>query len=519
MHLILPYFQYFSWFVIYYFLTINLIYLILVIISYFHIRSQLWKKKVYTLSGLYKSELYKPISIIAPAFNEEANIITSITSLLQLQFPDFEVVVVNDGSTDRTLSLLMDQFKLIPDDKIVAEVIPHKPIKQIYKSETHPNLIVVDKENGRKADSMNAGLNVAEKELVCMIDADSILESDVLLKLLEAFSEDERTIAVGGIIRAANGCTIENSMVKKVGMPRNFLARIQVVEYLRAFLFGRVGWDYLNSLLIISGAFGVFDREAVITVGGFLHDTIGEDMEMVVRLHRYYREHKLPYRIRFLPEPVCWTEVPESWEVLGKQRNRWQRGLTDTMMRHKKMLFNPKYGVIGMLAMPFFFFFEMLGPVIELIGFIYFFVQLIMGHMNSAFVIMFFGVAILLGMILSISSILCEEFTFHRFPNVKDVFIMSFHAFFENIGYRQIHTWWRFRGIIDYFNGNLEWGDMAKKGFGNKQPKPHKAIWERIKDLRYWSVIGLVMFLVGLLLYHFVQQVIATGSLSKVIGL
>lgn len=502
---IVQYLEPFNWIVIVYFVAINSCYILLVLFSYFHIQKQVKYSKVYKLSGLFSSDLYKPVSILAPAYNEEANIVDSIEALLQIQFPDFEVIVINDGSTDRTLDLLIENFDLKEIPPPLQMPIDHEPIKKVYRSERFDELIVVDKVNGRKADALNAGVNVASKDLICAIDADSILEPDVLMKLLRAFVENENVVAVGGIVRVANGCTIEHSVIKKVDVPKDYLTRIQSVEYLRAFLFGRVGWDYLNSLLIISGAFGVFERNAVLAVGGYEHDTVGEDMELVVRLHRYHRENNIPYDIRFLPEPVCWTEVPEDWEGLGRQRNRWQRGLADTIWRHKKMLFNPKYGGLGMLAMPFFLFFETLGPIIELAGFGYFFLLLALGELNSTFVLLFFTAAVLLGMILSVASVLCEEFTFRRYPSIKNVVTLVGYAFLENIGYRQIHTWWRFKGLIDFFKGNKEWGVMIRKGFSSSDDPPKKKkkepgrFWKRLAVFRYWAVVWMVAILLILL--------------------
>lgn len=506
-----------NWVFIFYFLTVNLIYIGLVWVSFFYIRSQGKYRDVYQMTGLFRSELYKPVSILSPAYNEEANIIQSVEALLQIKFPDFEVIVINDGSTDQTLDKLKSHFELYPIDIPVNMPLDHEPIRQVYKSERYTELVVVDKENGRKADALNAGINMASKELICAIDADSILDPDVLMKLLRAFVEDENVVAVGGIVRVANGCTIEDYIVKEVGMPDTFLGRIQAVEYLRAFLFGRVGWDYFDSLLIISGAFGVFDREAVMAVGGYEHDTVGEDMELVVRLHRHFREKKEKYTIRFLPEPVCWTEVPDDWTVLGRQRNRWQRGLADSLWRHKKMLFNPKYGRLGLLAMPYFVFVEMLGPVIELAGFGYFFAVLALGHLNSTFVLLFFTVAIMLGMVLSVSAVICEEFTYRRYQSTKDVAILTLYAFLENIGYRQIHTWWRFRGLIDFFRGNKEWGEMVRKGLSSDdkeeaepgiekqkevpQTKPAShPFWRKLRHAGYWSMVGVVALLMGLLI-------------------
>jgi cellulose synthase/poly-beta-1,6-N-acetylglucosamine synthase-like glycosyltransferase len=450
--------------IFFYFIFVNFSYITLIIFSYIQTKRSKKESSIFQLSGLFDTRLYKSISILAPAYNEEASIIESTEALLHLEFADYEIIVVNDGSKDSTLEKLINHFKLKKIDRYVPKSIETEPIKAVYGSHRYPNLFVVDKENGRKADALNAGINVSRKDLICAVDSDTLLEPTVLQQMLMAFVADPTTVAVGGVVRVANGCKFEMGEVSEVKVPKTFIGRIQAVEYLRAFLFGRTGWDYFDSLLIISGAFGVFDRESVIKVGGYLHDTVGEDMELVVRLHRYYRDRNEKYRVRFLPEPVCWTEVPETWTVLGRQRNRWQRGLADTLWRHKKMLFNPKYGRLGFLAMPFFLFVELLSPIIELGGFIILFISLWLGVINVQFALLFLAAAILLGMILSVLSVLMEELTFRRYDRMRDVAILILYAFFENIGYRQIHAWWRLKGLIDFFKGNKSWGEMTRSG-------------------------------------------------------
>lgn len=450
-----------------YFLLVNLFYIFLIIASYRNVRLYKDVDRIFKMTGVYSTNLYKPVSIIAPAYNEEQSIISSVNALLNLKYSNLEVVVVNDGSTDRTLQHLIDYYRLKPDKRYRPRFLDHKPIRQIYSSPRFPALVVVDKENGRKADALNAGINIATNELFCAVDADSMLEPDVIVKMLRVFMEDETTIAVGGVIRLANGCTYKHRMVDRVLLPKTYLGRIQAVEYLRAFLFGRIGWDYFDSLLVISGAFGVFDRKAVIKAGGYLHDTVGEDMELVVRLHKYHRNHNIPYRIRFISEPVCWTEVPEDRKTLSRQRNRWQRGLADTLFRHRDMMFRPSYGKPGMLAMPFFLFGELLAPVVELSGFIIVGVSWWFGAVNFWFAVLFLFFAIVLGMILSLSAVLLEEMTTKRYDRSTDIIILAFYALLENLGYRQMHAWWRLKGLVDYLKGNKEWGIMVRKGIGS----------------------------------------------------
>lgn len=450
-----------------YFVFINAGYLTLIFASFFHIRKYKDVDKIFKMTGVYSTNLYKPVSIIAPAYNEESSIINSVNSLLNIKYSNFEVVVVNDGSKDSTLDKLIEYFKLKKDPVQRPRYLKHNPIKAIYTSQRYPRLVVVDKVNGRKADALNAGINVARNELICTVDADSMLEPDVIVKMLRVFIEDKTTIAVGGVVRVANGCRFRHRIVEEVGLPKTFLGKIQAVEYLRAFLFGRVGWDYFNSLLIISGAFGVFDREAVIRVGGYLHDTVGEDMELVMRLHKYHMDQNIPYRIRFISEPVCWTEVPEDWSTLSKQRNRWHRGLADTLNRYRSMIFRPRYGRIGMVAMPFFVIAELLSPIVELSGYIIVGISWWLGAINGYFALLFITMAIMLGIVLSISSVLLEVMTTRKYARISDVLVLALFAFFENIGFRQLHAWWRLKGLIDFFKGNKEWGEMKRKGVGS----------------------------------------------------
>ncbi|NIV13172.1 MAG: glycosyltransferase [Aliifodinibius sp.] len=453
-------------FIIGYFLTINTVYLALVVGALIYVRKQMLHRSVVEADALFKTELFKSISILVPAYNEADNIVESVESLLKLEYPEYQIIVVNDGSADDTLQRLIDHFDLTETDIYFEEQIDHQQIRNIYRSPENSMLTVVDKENGGKADALNAGINIAETDLVCSIDADSILEQDVLKKLIQTFIEHKNTIAAGGVVRVINGCKIENREIKKIQTPKNFWAKLQSAEYIRAFLFGRVGWDYFKSLLIVSGAFGIFDRQAVIKVGGYLTNTVGEDIELIVRLHSYHLRNNKDYQIRFLPEPICWTEVPTDYKSLRNQRNRWHRGLADSLWRHKYMLFNPSYGHIGMFVMPFFLFFELLGPIVNLLSYIYLiFVISLPAYFNLTFILLFLAVSIIYGMIVSLIAILTEEIVFKTYDSFKDVAILSLYSFLENLGYRQIHAWWQFKGLIDFFKGKKSWGKMTRKGF------------------------------------------------------
>jgi cellulose synthase/poly-beta-1,6-N-acetylglucosamine synthase-like glycosyltransferase len=457
--------RFFNYGVLLYFLLINTAYILLTVLSFAVLRNYINMTLLFKQDKrIFQSSFYKPISVLVPAYNEEATIADNVKSLLQLRYPEYEIVVVNDGSKDRTLDVLKEAYRLELSYRPVMGYITSKTIRAVYSSPDYPGLVVVDKENGGKADALNAAINVARFPLVSVIDSDSILETDVMTKLVRPFLDDRRTVAVGGIVRVANGCTIRAGEIVRIDLSSSHLANFQVVEYLRSFLFGRVGWDVLNGLLIISGAFGVFLKEAVVKSGGYLTRTVGEDMELVVRLHHDMRKDRRSYRITFVPEPVCWTEVPESLRVLGRQRNRWQRGLIETLLAHREMLLNPRYGVIGMVAMPFFFFFEMLGPIIEFAGYIVFTLSLVAGIVHFRFAVLFFFVAIVLGIVLSVGSLVLEELSFRKYPRYRHIAKLFIYAVVENFGYRQLNTWWRLMGIIDYFRGKKSWGAMERKG-------------------------------------------------------
>jgi cellulose synthase/poly-beta-1,6-N-acetylglucosamine synthase-like glycosyltransferase len=450
-----------------YFFLINTHYLLLMIVGFLDTRRALHEMQWRDVRRLMRSPLTPPISVIAPAYDEEANIAVSVRSLLMLNYPEHEVIVVNDGSRDATLQVLVERFGLTPIPRSFEYAVPCRPVRAVYESVEHPNLVVVDKENGGKADALNAGLNLALYPLFCAIDADSVLEDDALLRVVRPFVEDPGvTVATGGVIRIANGCGIRGGRLVDVRLPRRFLPLVQIVEYLRGFLFGRMGWSAINGLLIISGAFGLFDKRAAVRAGGYAHDTVGEDMELVVRMHRRLREQGVPYRVAFIPDPVCWTEAPESLRVLRRQRNRWHRGLIDTLWRHRAMLGRSRYGAIGLVAMPAFALFEMLGPLIELSGYVIVPLCWLLGILDVRFMAVFLVLAVLYGILLSVGAVLLEDLAFRRYPRVRDLALLVLIGVLENLGYRQVTAWWRARAFWDYWRGDLGWGRMERRGIG-----------------------------------------------------
>lgn len=418
---------------------------------------QLWRRY---------AESAPPISLLVPAYNEELTIVESLRSLLALQYPAFEVVVVNDGSKDGTLQALIDAFELVPADRDYESLAPHQPIRGLYVAPRQPRLVVVDKVNGGKADALNAALNLSRASIVCSMDADSLLEPDALLRAARPFVEDpEGVVAVGGTVRVANGCEIRFGRVTRIGAPRNVLALLQTIEYLRAFLMARLAWSEMGSLLIISGAFGLFRRSAVLEVGGYSLGTVGEDMELVVKLHRHFRRAGRPYRVVFLPEPVCWTEAPESLDVLGRQRARWHRGALETFVRHGEMLFNPRYGRVGTAGFGYVLLVDVLGPFIELAGYVLIPAFWLLGVLNVEYLYAFLAVSFGFGVVISVGALALEETELRRFPDVRSLTVLMLAAVMENFGYRQLNNLWRLRGTWQFLTGQQSWGTMTRRGF------------------------------------------------------
>ena len=455
----------FNYGVLIFFVVFNSFYFITSLLAFTALRRYSRRLKTFSAEELVASAGLPPITIIAPAYNEEASCVESTRSLLTLNYPEYEIMVVNDGSTDATRERLIKAFDLVPFTRLPMAHIKTAMVHRIMQSRRYRNLWMIDKENGGKADAINSAINYSRDPFFCTLDADSLLERNALIRIVRSFLEDDSTIANGGIIRIINGCTVKDGSVEKINLPGNLLARFQVLEYLRAFLFGRMGWNAIRATLIISGAFGIFKRSMVVQVGGFATNTVGEDMELIVRLHRYCRERKIPYRINYVPDPVAWTECPETLRDLGRQRDRWQRGLWDSLNFHRGMLFNPRFGVIGLVAFPYFFFLEMLGPIIEFFGYFAFFVTVILGQASTVYIFAFFMVAFVLGVALSIAAVGLDELSFRRYTRFSDLLRLFYLATLENFGYRQFLTYSRFRGIISALRHKKGWGELARRGF------------------------------------------------------
>ncbi|MBN1133050.1 MAG: glycosyltransferase family 2 protein [Bacteroidales bacterium] len=447
------------------------VYLILTIFSAVSLRKYLRKNSYVDYNSIVASPMTPTLSLIAPAYNESKTIIDNIRTMLSLYYNNYEVIVINDGSKDDSLEKMIEAYELEKVNYYFDYRLPCKRIRGVYKSRNRSfkKLTVIDKINGGKADSLNAGLNVSKNDLIVSIDADSIMEPDALLKLVKPFleSKDKRVIGAGGVIRIANSCEISGGHIKKIHLPRKFLPRAQVMEYTRAFLMGRMAWSELDGLLLISGALGMFNREIVIQSGGYSTDTVGEDMELVVRIRKHMAEQGEPYDVIYIPDPLCWTEVPEDIRTLAKQRSRWTRGTLETLITHRNLFFNKKYGKLGLLGYPYWMIFEWLAPIIEFCGILWFIFLAVTGRLNWPFFLLLLGFVYFFAVSLSIWSVVFEEITFHKYEKRRDVLKLIGVAFAEPLFYHPLVMLMNVKGNLDKIIGRNTWGKMERKGFNN----------------------------------------------------
>ena len=462
----------FNYYIAFYSLAVNGTSLLLLFFSLQAIRKQAdaWNTKKRSL--LFRPRMLPGITIIAPAYQEESTIIESTRSLLNLHYPNYELIVVNDGSNDNTLNQLIEHFQLEKIDRFVPQRLKTQPIRGLYASKSIPKLLVVDKANGGKADALNVGINLSGKEFFCGIDADCLLEKDSLIKLASTILDaPEEPVAVGGNIFPVNGCSVDRGELTHIGLPASHLARFQTIEYLRAFMAGRLGWAHINSLLIISGAFGLFNKDRVVEIGGYLtsserhkKDTVGEDMELVVRLRRHMCEQNKPHSILYAFNANCWTEVPEPLSILHRQRDRWQRGLIDILFFHRKLLLNPRYGRLGMVALPYFFLFEMFGPFLEVQGYIMVVAAACLGLLNLPLALLLLATSILLGVLVSVFSLVIVSRENDYFPGPYMAKLLGY-AILENFWFRQLANFWRVTGYLNTLRQQTGWGKMERQGF------------------------------------------------------
>ncbi|HXE74027.1 MAG TPA: glycosyltransferase [Candidatus Xenobia bacterium] len=459
-------------FLLYYYAVLCVIYLALFALALLDsLRHQQWIHTL-PLDRLATSPLAPPVSVLVPARNEAAGIVQSVESLLGLKYPDFEVVVINDGSSDATLKRLQEAFGLIRIDFSYHARIPTARVRDVFASPTHPRLLVCDKLPGGKADALNAGLNLARGAYFCTVDADAVLDRDALLRVMLPVYNDRTVVASGGVVRLANGSVFANGRLQEARLPRSPLELLQVVEYLRAFLWGRQGWSALGGLLIISGAFGIFRRELVLEIGGFRTRTVGEDMDLVVRLHRRLRQRGKPYVVRFVPDPICWTEAPASLRQLSCQRRRWQQGLGQSLWHSRDLLFSRRGGRIGWFIFPYQIVFEFFGPLIETLGLISVAASAALGLLNQEYFFRLFLFAYLFGTFISMAAVYLEDLSYHRYRRASEVARLLLISLFDYFPYRLLINLFRIQGMFDFFRQRARWGELARRGFTEPQGAP-----------------------------------------------
>lgn len=456
----------FGSFVVVFYIVINIFYLLIHTLALLELRDDVRESRWTPPFREFASPFYPGVGIVVPAYNEAETIVESVNSSLSINYPELEIVVVNDGSTDSTLQQLVEEFDLEAIDAEIPVEMPTAEIHDVYRSLTHEELLVVDKENGGKSDALNTGIWLTEMDLFCAVDSDTIIDRNALLQLVRPFLEKPATaVASGGVIRVANDCDIEHGFVKSVNLPKTGLPGLQVMEYLRAFYSGRLGLNRINGLILISGAFGLFRTETIREIGGYRQDTVTEDFDIVVRLHRYLIDNDREYTVDFVPEPVAWTEVPDTRQALGRQRRRWYRGMVETVVTNRDMLFNPTYGRIGVVILPLFVAAEVFGRLLEGLGWLVLPLAWFVGILSVDFFLIFFLLTTGFGVFLSWFGIFSEVYSYNRYDSPWQILRLLWYGVLENLGYRQWKVFVAWRGLLEYLRGVDRWGSMERTGF------------------------------------------------------
>ena len=462
---ILHLFDYCNAIILLYFIITNVMYMVLMLICLYTVTLHSKFASRTAVKEYLDSPATPPVALLVPAFNEQDAVISTVVSLMQLNYPEKEIIVIDDGSTDRTLANMIEHFQLLPMDLIYRPTLQCKSPETFYYSHRYPELLVISKPNGGKSDALNCGINMARSPYFCTVDADTIIERDALVRLMApVINSNVNTIVSGGVVRIANGCTLENGELKNIDLPKSWIERCQIVEYIRTFMFGRPGWNSLNATFIASGAFCLLHRESAIGAGGFSTDTVTEDIDIIASLHKYMHKKKWEYRMVFTTDPVCWTEAPDSIKTLAPQRRRWQLGLVQTVMKHNDIILDPRYGLLGMAGMPFHAYVEAMGCLIEAMGTILIPFSFLVGAMPFTLFLLIMGLAVGYGTLFSLGSVLLEEATLRRYPKARHLMILVLYAVIENFGYRQMITFIRAQGVVRYFFGIRSWEHVAHRG-------------------------------------------------------
>jgi cellulose synthase/poly-beta-1,6-N-acetylglucosamine synthase-like glycosyltransferase len=446
-----------------YFITVNLTYLVLSLIGYLANVRRAREVRQTDLRHIESSALTIPLSVIVPAYNEEVGTGDTVLSLLRSGLPEFEIIVVDDGSTDATLHRLVQEFDLVEAERPVRSKPASAPVRAVLQSRRDPRLWVVSKENGGKADAGNAGLAIVRYRYVLMTDADVIFHEEALTRMVRLINFDPGGIVgLGAAVRVMNGCEVEAGRITSCRLPREWLVRFQVVEYGSAFLAARVGWSELNAVPVVSGAAAVWRADALREIGGFSTDMTHEDLDITLRMHRRFRHADRRYRIVYLPDPVVWTEVPHEWRGIYNQRKRWQRTLFESMWHERDMCFNPRYGTVGMLQMPYLMLYEAIGPFIEAASYIVTIVLLVLGLLDVRLLAAFLVVAAGLTAVVRLVS-LAIDLLFYEDRPLRDVLLLGASAILEFWIYRPFLLIARIHAFFEFLRGDRGYVQAARK--------------------------------------------------------
>ncbi|WP_291921564.1 glycosyltransferase [Chitinophaga sp.] len=450
-------------------------YALLAILSMLAIRKYVKRNNTHQLELLSSSPLAPGITILAPAYNEGLTIVSNVRSLLTLNYPRYEIIIINDGSADDTMEQLIKEFKIVPVDFAYNVRIQTKPVRSIYKSTdpAYSSLVVIDKVNGKsKADAVNAGINIATFNYFVCTDVDCILHKDTLLELIRPVMQEERkrVIAVGATLRIANSSEFDEGVMTRMRAPKQLLPRFQEVEYIRSFVLGKMGWSYINCVPNVSGGLGLFDREVATRCGGYDHSSFGEDMELLTRMCRYAHDNNINYAVRYIPKTLCWTEAPASIKIFSRQRVRWSRGLAQLMAAHFSMFLNPRYGRMGLIVVPFNFFFELLAPLVEFSGIIVYIILAALHLINWPYALLLLLFVYTYAIMITTISILWDQLSFRYYKSWREVASLCLMPFLEFLLYHPLIVINSLRGYYNFLTGKRStWGNMQRQGFGKKK--------------------------------------------------
>ncbi|SHL57306.1 Glycosyltransferase, catalytic subunit of cellulose synthase and poly-beta-1,6-N-acetylglucosamine synthase [Chitinophaga jiangningensis] len=485
-------------FVFVYGLAMLFIYALLALLSNIGVRLFKKRSKYTDYSLLLDSPLTPGISVIAPAFNEGVTIISNVRSLLTLNYTRFEVIIINDGSTDDTLQKLIDEFEMVEVDFAYNERIITRPVRKFFKStnSAYDKLLVIDKVNGKsKADASNAGINAAAFDYFLCTDVDCILEKDTLSRMIHPFlnefqnktkevgepcpecgyvhivEDSTRVIASGATLRIANSSEVDEGVMVRVRPPSRYLPRFQEMEYIRAYVLGKMGWSMINAVPNVSGGLGLFDKEIAIKAGGYDHQSFAEDMDIVTRMCGYMLDNNLKYAIRYIPTTQCWTEGPPNMKVFSRQRTRWGRGLAEIITIHRHLLFNPRYKQLGLVVLPYNLLFEFLAPIIEALGLVSIIWLALTGQINWPYARILLLFVYLYSVMITTLALCWDQITYPYYKTTREVFGLTLMAFLEPFIYHPLIVFYALRGYWFFLIGKkTSWGNMQRQGFAPKKP-------------------------------------------------